>query len=133
MAMSYITHVWKCIWRGKPVSASNVARARKVDEPVEQFAEAAQLSDELDSSKAGIERVLSELEADDDSLIRADLRLSLFRMFRLLNDGSQQFEMKDLTACVQRLSALMKQDAADTHDGVTEEAMTEMERDAGII
>jgi hypothetical protein len=132
--MSYITRIFERIWRVKPVLASNAARTRKLEEPVEKpETEAVALSDELDSSRAGIERVLSDLNTDDDSLVRADLRLSLLRMFKLLNDGAQSFDMKDLTACVQRLSALMKETDAAAENGVSEEAMTELERDAGLM
>lgn len=104
--MFFMTHIWKRFFGGGPVAASNAARGRKV------LAESA-----LDG------------EVSPEVVVREISR----RMILLLRDEEREIEFKDLCAGLQRVQPLLKGADSAAGGGVSDEALAEMEREAGLV
>lgn len=104
--MSFITQFFHFLFSGMPVSASNAARGRKCL-PVP--------SDAGDFTPQEVVREISR------------------RMIALLRDDSREIEFKDLCAGLQRVQPLLPSDETASAAGLSDEALAEMEREAGLV
>ena len=133
--MNFISRMLRRLPGVGPVSASNAthqkkARASAVEAEAREAPEAVPFSSRSELMQPEIERVLGG--AADDVLARAGLRLALMRTFRVLDDDANELELKDLTACIQRLCAV-RSEGAESSLGLSGEALAEAERGAGIL
>ena len=133
--MHFITRMLRRLPGVGPVSASNAthqkkARASAVEFDSGEAPDAVPFSSRADLMKPEIERALGG--AGDDVLARADLRLALMRTFRVLDDDANELELKDLTACIQRLCALRSENPEGGRV-LSGEELAEAERGAGIL
>lgn len=123
------------------VSASNASRAgvRKVTpdfDGVDAALPPVEIAERMEASQTSIRRVLEAMDADGGALLKADLHLSLYRLFSLLNDGATRVDAKDIVACIQRLAALQKagegDDAQSLPGGVPDEVLDAITGEPGV-